>query len=118
MELLGALNFLDTITKMRPYVKFIVLEFYSNIKKGMDDPTSLDFQRIYVRGHHFVFSPSILNNYLGYHDLERLMTQPNIQRVVLVFTGGIYFVWHDKGNVPSFIMSTKYSILHKIRIFN
>ena len=73
---------------------------------------------MYVRGHRFDFSPSILNNYLGCHDHEGPMIQPVIQRVVLVITKDRYSAWPDKGNGPSFVLSTKFSILHKIGIFN
>ena len=66
---------------------------------------------MHVRGRRFDFSPSILNNYLS-------MIQPAIQRVVLVITKDRYSAWPDKGNGPSFVLSTKFSILHKIGIFN
>ena len=59
------MNLLDTVTKLPPFVKTVVLEFYSNLTKGIGDPTYLDFQKVYVRGHQFDFSPRILNAYLS-----------------------------------------------------
>ena len=82
MELLGTMNLLDTITKLLPFVKTIVLEFYSNLKKVVGDPTSPDFYKVYVRGHWFDFSPTILNAYLGCPDPEGPMLQDPIQEVV------------------------------------
>ena len=38
IELLGALDMLDIMTKVSPFVKTVVLEFYSNLTKGMGDP--------------------------------------------------------------------------------
>ena len=51
IELLGTLDMLDIVTKVSPFVTTVVLEFYSNLTKGMGDPTSPDFRTVYVRGH-------------------------------------------------------------------
>ena len=56
IELLGIMNFLNLVTKLPPFVMIVVLEFYSNLTKGMRDPTSSHFQKVYVRGHLFDFS--------------------------------------------------------------
>ena len=36
-----------------PMSSKLFLEFYSNMTKGMGDPISTDFQKVFVRGHHF-----------------------------------------------------------------
>ena len=100
IELLGALDMLDMVTKVSPFVKTVVLEFYSNLTKGMVDPTSPDFRTVYVRG----------------WVLEFLVVpiQPSIQEVVSVITDNTLSSWPAKGNVRSSILTTKYAILHKI----
>ena len=82
IELLGTLNLLDIITKVPPFVKIVVIEFYSNLKKEMEDPTSPDFQNVYVRGHRFDFSPNILNAYLDCSNPKGLVIQPRIKEVI------------------------------------
>ena len=118
IELLGTLNFLDIVTKVPLFVKIVVMEFYSNLTKGMGDPTSPDFQKVYVRGHQFDFLPSILNAYLGCPNPKGPIIQPPVHQVVSVIIGGKLSSWPAKGNVPSSILSTKFCILHKIIIYN
>ena len=46
IELLGAVNLLNTVLDVSPFVKIVVLEFYLSMTKGMGDPTSHDFQTV------------------------------------------------------------------------
>ena len=46
-----------------------MLDFHANLTKGMGDPMSPDFQKVFLRGHHFDFSPSIINLFLQCPDL-------------------------------------------------
>ena len=51
IKLLGVVNLLDIVLKVFPFVKTMVLKFYSNLTNRMGDPTSLDFQTVCIWGH-------------------------------------------------------------------
>ena len=78
IELLRAVNLLDTMLKVSPFVKTVVLESYPNLTKGIRDPTSPNFQTVYVRGHKFTFSPGVINSYLRCLDPTEPIPHPTI----------------------------------------
>ena len=69
MELLGEMNLLGFVSKLRPFVTQIVLEFYVNLSKDMEYPANPNFQRTVVWGHTFSFFPSIINQYWECKDI-------------------------------------------------
>ena len=64
IELLEETNLLAFFHTLGPFVKHIVLDFYANLTKGMDDPMSPDFQKVLMRNHYFDFSPTIINQFI------------------------------------------------------
>ena len=54
---------LDIVTKVSPFVKTVVLEFDSNLTKGMGDPTSPDFRTVYVRSVVSVITDNTLSSW-------------------------------------------------------
>ena len=82
------------------------------MKKGMGNPTSPEFHKVFERGHRFDFSPSIINQYLSCPDPE------GPSATVFVLTKGKYSSWPKNNNLHFSILSTRYSILHKIGVYN
>ena len=68
-ELLKNQHFLGTVTKVKPFVKNFIFEFYANLVAEIDDPASKVFHKVYVRGHLFDFSPIVINEFFESHDL-------------------------------------------------
>ena len=109
---------LDIVLKVLPFAKTVVLEFYSNLTKGMGDPTSPDFHIVYVRVHKFAFSLGVINSYLRCPDPIEPIPQPSIQEIVTTITGGSLPSFPQKDNVRSSVLFTRYVGLHKIGIYN
>ena len=118
IALLEEVNLLASFQTLGPFVKHIVLDFYVNLWKGTGDPTILDFQKVLVWGQHFDFSLSIINRFLQCPDPMGPQRIPDLREVVSVLTHGKLSSWLATGNLSLADMSIRYSILHKIGIYN
>ncbi|XP_019184810.1 PREDICTED: uncharacterized protein LOC109179769 [Ipomoea nil] len=56
---------LGSVMNIYPYEEHAIKEFYSNLTKATTNPTDSMFGKIYLRGKFYVFSPEIINEYLG-----------------------------------------------------
>ena len=99
-------------------MKHIVLDFYVNLRKGMGDSTSLAFQKVLVQGHCFVFSTSIINQFLQCSDPVGPQPIPDLRKMVSMLTYGKLSSLPTSRNLASVDLSIRYSIVHKIDIYN
>ena len=65
VKLLSDRKLLDSVSMAKPYNRVIVQEFYTNLKKGIFDDNSSFYERVYVRGHMFKFSPLLISSCLN-----------------------------------------------------
>ena len=65
IKLLSDRHLLDSVSFAEPYNRVIVQEFYANLKKGISDDNSSFYERVYVCGHMFEFSPLLINSMLN-----------------------------------------------------
>ncbi|XP_024022050.1 uncharacterized protein LOC112091798 [Morus notabilis] len=62
-DLLKAQHLLGTVTRVQPFVKNVVYEFYANLVEEMNNPASDMYHKVFVRGHLFNFSPVVINDF-------------------------------------------------------
>ncbi|KAH6765117.1 hypothetical protein C2S51_016366 [Perilla frutescens var. frutescens] len=56
---------LQTVLKIGEFVSMVVSEFYCNLTRDMDNPTSENYQKVFVRGEMIEFSPRVINEHIG-----------------------------------------------------
>ena len=64
LELLDEVKLMGTVTKVKKFVKLFVYKFYVNLSKSLGVPGSVDFYRVFTRGHEFELSPKVINDYI------------------------------------------------------
>lgn len=82
------MNLIENIHKVNLFGKTLVLKFYYNLTKQMADPTSSQFQKIFIRGKFLVFSPSLISAHYEGMDFEGTQPLSNICTIVSTLTGG------------------------------
>ena len=96
-KLLRETNLLGIVSKSPPFVYQIFLEFYVNLSKDMWNPTSLNFQKMTIRGHRFEFSPNIINQYWECEDVpDNEIEVPETDLMVFIIIGSKVRTWPFK----------------------
>lgn len=108
----------QTVLPIRRYVPDLVFEFYTNLSKDMFDDQSASYHKAFVRGSTFIFSPAVVDEFLGrtvglVEDVE-----VDFDLVASKLTGGKFSQWHPRGKFSCSELSMKYVILHKIVLKN
>lgn len=112
MELLTDAQLLKTVTDLGPYYPKLVKEFLVNLSATIDQPDSSEFNKVYVRGHAFVFSPTVINDYLGHGRIITTDRLPSMNTVAKEITGDENKSWPQKGSLSSSDLTAKYSVLY------
>ncbi|KAA0067052.1 uncharacterized protein E5676_scaffold14G00640 [Cucumis melo var. makuwa] len=93
-------------------------EFIVNLPDEFNDPSSVDYQTVHIRGFKFMISPAVINGFLGNTvDIDCSPSCPTIEVLATVLSGGTLSTWPVNG-IPTAALSVKYAILHKIGIAN
>ena len=93
-------NLLGTMSNLPPFMPQIVLKFYVNLSKNMEDPSSPNFQKATMQGHRFEFSRSIINQYLECEDvLDDEIEVLETNRTQSIIIGGNVQMWPQKYNL-------------------
>lgn len=64
------------MTKITPFVKQLVLEFYCYLSKDIYDQSSLNYGSMKVRGRLISFCPMRVNEFLESEDYQGIPTHP------------------------------------------
>ena len=123
IKLLRERKLLDSVSFAKPYNRVIVQEFYTNLKKGISDDNSPFFESVYVRGHMFEFSPLLISSMLNCPIVKssrkkELDLNLDLHKVAVELTSSALTHWPTENAIPSAVLTSKYSILHKIAIAN
>ncbi|XP_024025805.1 uncharacterized protein LOC112092857 [Morus notabilis] len=116
-ELLKEQNLLGTVTKVQPFVKNVVLEFYANLVKEINNPAIDMFHKVFVRGHFFDFSPAVINEFLESHH-PVVDFEADYDVIIAEITANVRCKWPPAKSFPALVLSLKYSVLHKIALKN
>ena len=63
-EIIIDIGWRQTICDVKEYVPRIVREFYANLSEDVDSKGKPEFQRVFMRGHVYDFSPKVICDYL------------------------------------------------------
>ena len=105
------------------YNREIVHELYANLKATISYVHALRYHQVYVRNHVFDFSLAMISSYLNYpivesHRMMELDVKLDMNKVIIELIDFALSVWSKVNYFSSFVLSTKYSILHNIAIAN
>ncbi|KAA0066406.1 uncharacterized protein E6C27_scaffold21G004820 [Cucumis melo var. makuwa] len=96
----------------------LIREFIVNLPDDFNDPSSVNYQTVHIRGFKFVISPAVINEFLGNTvDIDYSSSCPTTEVLANVLSGGTLSTWPVNG-IPVAALSVKYAILHKIGIAN
>uniref|UniRef100_A0A9I9E5Z4 Putative plant transposon protein domain-containing protein n=1 Tax=Cucumis melo TaxID=3656 RepID=A0A9I9E5Z4_CUCME len=96
----------------------LIREFIVNLPDEFNDPSSVDYQMVHIRGFKFVISPAVINGFLGNTvDIDCSPSCPTIEVLANVLSRGTLSTWPVNG-IPAAALNVKYAILHKIDIAN
>ncbi|XP_024019818.1 uncharacterized protein LOC112091154 [Morus notabilis] len=117
VQLLKKQKLFGTMSKIQPFVKNIVVEFYSNLLKAIKDPRSATFHKVLVCGTKFDFSPTGINVFFESH-MESSNLEVDFDKVISELTASVRCLWNNETSFPAADLSLKYSALHKIAVEN
>ena len=123
IKLLNDRKLLDSISFAKPYNRVIVQEFYANLKKGISYDNSHFYERVYLRGHMFEFSPLLISSMLNCSIVnssrkKELDLNLYMHKVIVELTSSALTHWPIENAIQNAILTAKYSIIHKITIVN
>ncbi|XP_050938603.1 uncharacterized protein LOC127148562 [Cucumis melo] len=96
----------------------LIREFIVNLPDEFNDPSSLDYQTVHMKGFKFVISPTVINSFLGnVVALDCSPSSPSTEVLASILSGGTLSSWPVNG-IPAVALSVKYAILYKIGIAN
>ncbi|TYK20297.1 gag-pol polyprotein [Cucumis melo var. makuwa] len=96
----------------------LIREFIVNMPDEFNNPSSVDYQTIHIRGFKFVISPTVINSFLGnIVNIDCSSSCPTTEVLATVLSGGTLSIW-PINRIPAATLSIKYAILYKIGIAN
>ena len=107
-KMLSDRKLLGTVTMAKQFNRYIVLEFYANLKSNIFVAQSPNFHKVIVRSYVFNFSPKLISDYLNCkivksHKKKELDFVLDMNKVILELTENSIAVWPDKNKVLSLI---------------
>ncbi|KAK2445369.1 hypothetical protein QL285_016309 [Trifolium repens] len=109
---------MKTVTGIGECYEKLVKEFLVNIPEDCDNPLSKEHHKVYVKGKCVMFSPAIINKYLGNKENGYAEMEVTNNQVCKTITANQVKVWPSRGKVPSVMLSIKYVILNRIGTVN
>ncbi|WJX89413.1 hypothetical protein P8452_71414 [Trifolium repens] len=109
---------MKTVSGLGECYEKLVKEFLVNIPEDCDNPLSKEHHKVYVRGKCVIFSPAIINKYLGNKEDGYAEMEVTNNQVCKTITANQVKVWPSRGKVPSVMLSVKYAILNRIGTVN
>ncbi|XP_038887050.1 uncharacterized protein LOC120077220 [Benincasa hispida] len=108
-----------SVLNFGPYYPQLVCEFYVNLSHQFDNEGSLDYRKVHVNEHCFVFSAYLINRFLNCQVPENVTEQRSFMSdLVFELTRRVKRAWPKKDQLPCSDLSVKYVLLHKIGIEN
>ncbi|KAA0036824.1 uncharacterized protein E5676_scaffold110G001920 [Cucumis melo var. makuwa] len=118
MDLIHRAGLEKTISNVGPFYPQLIREFIVNLPDEFNNPSSLGYQMIHIRGFQFVISRAVINGFLGNTiDIDYSRSCPPTEVLAIVLSGGTLSTWPVNG-IPTAALSIKYVFLHKIGIAN
>ncbi|KAL3635460.1 hypothetical protein CASFOL_020007 [Castilleja foliolosa] len=107
---------LATVTTALPFSRNVIFEFYSNLLPQVNVETSASYGRVFVRGELYKFTPELINQSMGTEDYKGSSVVDDMDEAIAFLTGGKVTKWKEQ--FPAARLTSLYSVLHKVAIFN
>ncbi|XP_057444035.1 uncharacterized protein LOC130736207 [Lotus japonicus] len=117
MDLLSE-GLMKTVKDLGRCYEKLVRKFIVNIPSDCDDESSVEYNKVFVRGKCVNFSPTVINEYLGRSSEAVIEVESDLHEVACVITCKLVKKWPKKGLLPSRKSTIKYSVLNKIGAAN
>lgn len=95
----------------------VIHEFYNNLTILSLDVSSEWYNKMFLRGVWYSFSPLIINQFFGREDVEETELSANLDQISCTLTADSVSIFPQEG-IPALNLTTKYAILHKIVLLN
>ncbi|XP_008437685.1 uncharacterized protein LOC103483026 [Cucumis melo] len=116
MNLIEKVGLSKTILDVGSFYPQLIREFIVNLPADFNDPSSLDYQMVHIKGFKFTISSTVINGFLGNAvSINFSPSSPSTNVLASVLPGGTLSSWPVNG-IPAVALSVKYAILHKIGI--
>lgn len=96
----------------------LVKEFIVNLSEDVNNSTSPEFRKVFVRGKCVNFSPAIINQTLEISVVEFVEEELSLDTVAEELTAGRVKKWPAKKLLSTGVLSVKYAILNRIGVVN
>ncbi|XP_050944392.1 uncharacterized protein LOC127150565 [Cucumis melo] len=97
MDLIGRVGLTKTISNVGPFYPQLIRKFIVNLPNDFNDPSSLDYQTVHIRGFKFVISPIVINGFLGnVIDVDCSPSSPSTDVLASVLSDGTLSTWPVK----------------------
>ena len=109
----------STVTNIPRFVTKVVLEFYANLSDNLLVETEDEFQKVFVQGHVYEFSPRVISEYLNITIPENFNYERNYVLDDVAFELlGHKTTWPRTNVLRVTDLTLKYNGLHKIALSN
>ena len=118
MDLIIKVGLSKTISNVGLFYHQLIIEFIVNLPLEFSNPSSPDYQTVYIIGSKFKIFPAISNGFLG-NTVESSSTpsHPSNDVFASVLSGETLSIW-PLNRISTVSLSVKYAILYKIGIAN
>lgn len=84
MDLIQHAGLLNTVLRLGPFYPQFIRDFIVNLPSSFDDPNSVDYLRLHVKGFCFSISPTIIKTFLEHEESPSLHEKhPSIEDLVV-----------------------------------
>ncbi|XP_058753988.1 uncharacterized protein LOC131627173 [Vicia villosa] len=118
LELIQEAGLLKTVCNLPKCYEKLVKEFVVNLSEDCGNSRSEDYRKVFVRGKCVLFSPFVINKFLGRTDEAQTELEVTDNQVCQVITAKQVKSWPMKEKLTASKLSIKYAMLHKIGAAN
>ncbi|KAA0037815.1 uncharacterized protein E5676_scaffold1567G00670 [Cucumis melo var. makuwa] len=110
MDLIERAGLTKTISNVGPFYPQLIKEFIVNFPNDFNDPSSLDYQTVHIRGFKFVISPIVIKGFLeNVIDVDRSPSSPSTDVLASVLSGRTLSTWPVNG-IPTVALNNRGSL--------
>ena len=118
-RLLEDREWIHTVSNVKGFIHTVVHEFYANLFEIVNVAESLEFEKVYVHGHIYEFSPKEICEYLkipmySFNDFDRTYIMDGVASELL----RIKSTWLENNSLRASKITFKYYGVHKIAMNN
>jgi len=123
LDLLKHSGLMGTVSLAEKFSPDLVYEFYSNLSADIAIANSPVYGKIYIRGNALDFSPALINKLChcpNFLELEHMVdfTTPVCPDKIASELTGRSFNWTKANALRASVLTSKYSMLHKLGLYN